>query len=237
MPPILLTIQTASPAGSLALSDGERLLAEINLDVRRNPTEWLLQSIEDLLDKAEVGKCDLDAIGVVRGPGSFTGLRVGMATAKGLSLAANCPLLGISSLQCLAMQLPFARLPVCVMLDARKQEVYSALYHWEAGLPQSVAKERVVRPELLLSDIHDETLFIGSGAHVYRSLIVRQLAGRAHFAPAFLNLPRAGAAAALGLLEWSAGRFCSPAELLPVYLRPSEAELNFATKKKTGNTS
>ena len=232
MPPILLTIQTASPAGSLALSDGERLLAELNLDIRSTATDWLLQSIEDLLVKTDIKKGDLDAIGVVRGPGSFTGLRVGMATAKGLSLAANCPLLGISSLQCLAMQLPFASLPVCVMLDARKQEVYTALYNWEAGLPNPVSEERVVKPEMLLSDITGETLFVGNGALVYRSLIVRQLAGRAHFAPAFLNLPRAGAAAALGLAEWQAGRCFSPDALMPAYLRPSEAELNFATKKK-----
>jgi tRNA threonylcarbamoyladenosine biosynthesis protein TsaB len=237
MPPILLTIQTASPAGSLAISDGERLLAEINLDVRKTATEWLLQSVEDLLHKAEIDKGALDAIGVVRGPGSFTGLRVGLATAKGLSLAANCPLLGISSLQCLAMQLPFTSLPVCVMLDARKQEVYAALYNWEAGSPHPVAEERVIKPEILLSDIPGETLFIGNGALVYRSLIVRQLAGRAHFAPAFLNLPRAGAAAALGLAEWQAGRLLSADEMMPKYLRPSEAELNFATKKKKGNCS
>jgi len=230
--PILLTIQTASPAGSLALSDGEHLLAEINLDVRKTPTEWLLQSIEDLLAKANLDKSDLDAIGVVRGPGSFTGLRVGLATAKGLSLAVNCPLLGVSSLQCLAMQLPFSRLPVCVMLDARKQEVYTALFNWVAGYPHILGEERVVKPEELLAEITGETLFVGNGALVYRTLIVRQLAERAHFPPAFLNLPRAGAAAALALHEWGAGRTLSADELMPIYLRPSEAELNFTTKKK-----
>ena len=232
MPPILLTIQTASPAGSLALSDGERLLAEINLDVRKTPTEWLLPMIEDLITKADLGKSDLDAIGVVRGPGSFTGLRVGLATAKGLSLAADCPLLGVSSLQCLAMQLPFTSIPVCVMLDARKQEVYTATYTWQAGFPQPVGEERVIKPEELLSEISGETLFVGNGAFVYRSLIVRQLAERAHFAPAFLNLPRAGAAAVLALHEWGIGRTSSAAELMPLYLRPSEAELNFKTKRK-----
>ena len=237
MPPILLTIQTASPAGSLAISDGDRLLAEINLDVRRTPTEWLLQSIEDLLIKTDHAKSELDAIVVVRGPGSFTGLRVGLATAKGLSLAANCPLLGVSSLQCLAMQIPFTSLPVCVMLDARKQEVYSALYQWEAGYPRLVSEERVIKPELLLSHIAGETLFVGNGALAYRSLIVRQLAGRAHFVPAFLNLPRAGAAAALGLVEWQNGRLFSADELMPSYLRPSEAELNFASKNKIGISS
>jgi len=230
--PILLTIQTASPAGSLAITDGERLLAEVNLDVRRTPTEWLLQSIEDLLAKADLEKSALDAIAVVRGPGSFTGLRVGLATAKGLSLAADCPLLGISSLQCLAMQLPFTSMPVCVMLDARKQEVYTALFNWQAGYAHPVAEERVVKPEKLLADITSETLFVGNGALVYRSLIVRQLAGRAHFAPAFLNLPRAAAAAALALREWQAGRTFSADELMPSYIRPSEAELNFRSTKK-----
>ena len=165
MPPILLTIQTASPAGSLAISDGEQLLAEINLDLRKTPTEWLLPSIEDLLAKAGIEKSDLDAIGVVRGPGAFTGLRVGLATAKGLALATGCPLLGVSSLQCLAMQLPFPRLLVCVMLDARKQEVYAALYRWEAGCPHPLTEERVINPEKLLSEVTGEALFVGNGIY------------------------------------------------------------------------
>lgn len=232
MAPIILTIQTAAPAGSLALTDGERLLAEINLDIRKTPTEWLLRSVEDLLAKADIEKNSLDAIGVVRGPGSFTGLRVGLATAKGLALAIDCPLLSISSLHCLAMQLPFSSMPVCAMLDARKQEVYAASYLWQSGSPQLIGEERVVKPDALLSDIVGETLFVGNGSLVYRSLIVRHLASQAHFAPAFLSLPRAGAAAAIGLSEWQAGNFLSADELMPLYLRPSEAELNFAAKKK-----
>jgi tRNA threonylcarbamoyladenosine biosynthesis protein TsaB len=203
------------------------LLAELNLDTRTTPTEWLLQSIDGLLSNTGLDKKDLDAIGVVQGPGAFTGLRVGLATAKGLALAADCPLVGVSSLECLAMQLPFAKVPVCVMIDARKQEVYTALYHWEAGFPERVTEERVVKPERLLSDINGEVLFVGNGALVYRSLIVRQLAGRAHFAPAFLNLPRAASAAAIALREWEEGRTFTADELIPSYLRPSEAELNW----------
>ena len=92
MPPLILTIQTASPAGSVAISNGDLLLAEMNLDVRKTPTEWLLMAIEELLAKADLDKRDLEGIGVVRGPGSFTGLRVGLATAKGLALGAGPPL-------------------------------------------------------------------------------------------------------------------------------------------------
>ncbi len=232
MPPIILTIQTASPAGSLAITDGEQLLAEINLDLRKTPTEWLLPSIEDLLAKTGLDTKALDAIGIVRGPGAFTGLRVGLATAKGLSLAIGCPLVGISSLQCLAMQLPFSRFPVCVMLDARKQEVYSCLYNWESGAPRAISEERVVGPEKLLADLSGETLFVGNGAHVYRTLIVRKMAERAHFAPDFLNLPRASAAAVIALSEWQAGRIFSANEMMPSYLRPSEAELNLNKSQK-----
>jgi tRNA threonylcarbamoyladenosine biosynthesis protein TsaB len=227
VPPILLTIQTASSAGGLALSDGGRLIAEINLDVRRTPTEWLLQSIDDLLSKAEIIRSDLAGIGVVRGPGAFTGLRVGLATAKGLALAIGCPLVGVSSLQILAMQLPFTQLPICAMLDARKQEVYAALYRWETGYPHPAARERVIKPETLLAEISEETLFVGSGAQAYRSLIVRRMDGRAHFAPDFLNLPRVGAAAALAWHEWQSGQTFSADHLMPIYLRPSEAELNW----------
>jgi tRNA threonylcarbamoyladenosine biosynthesis protein TsaB len=232
LPPILLTIQTASPGGSVALSDGEHLLAEFSLDSRKTPTEWLLAAIDDLLAKTGVTKDSLDAIGIVCGPGAFTGLRVGLATAKGLALALGCPMVGVSSLQCLAMQLPFTQMPVCVMLDARKQEVYSCLYRWESGLPRAISAEQVVRPEKLLAEITGDTLFVGNGALVYRSLIVRQLASRAHFAPDFLNLPRAGAAAVLALSEWQTGNTFSADEMMPSYLRPSEAELNLATKKK-----
>lgn len=236
MTPLILTIQTASPAGSLALTSGRQLLAELNLDVRQTPTEWLLPSIETVLGRADRRKQDLDAIAVVCGPGSFTGLRVGLATAKGLALAIGCPLLGVSSLQCLAMQLPFAAHPVCVMLDARKQEVYTARYAWQKGFPERLSAETVMRPERLLDDLPEETLFVGSGAAVYRSLIVRRMAGRAHFAPEFLNLPRASAAAALALNAWESGQHFSADELMPNYLRPSEAELNLRNEKKSGNS-
>ncbi|MCW9079245.1 MAG: hypothetical protein OQK74_08730, partial [Gammaproteobacteria bacterium] len=88
----------------------------------------------------------------------------------------------------------------------------------------------------LLAGVVGETLFVGNGAQLYRTLIVRKLAGRAHFAPAFMNLPRAAGAAALALRDWEAGRTCTADELLPNYLRPSEAELNLHNKKKSGNT-
>ncbi len=216
----------------MAITDGGQILAELNLDVRSTPTEWLLSSIDELMTRCGLVRSDLDGVAVVRGPGSFTGLRVGLATAKGLALATGCPLLGISSLQCVAMQLPNSSLPVCVMLDARKQEVYTATYRWIDDLPQAIDLETVMKPAELLDTLQEETLFIGNGAHVYRELIVEKMAGKAVFAPSFLDLPRAAAAAALALNHWQTGQTFSADELMPNYLRPSEAELNLLNKGK-----
>ncbi len=236
MEPIILTIQTAVPAGSLALTSGEKLLAEINLDIPGTPTEWLLPAIEDLLRKTGLAMGRVDAVAVVKGPGSFTGLRVGLATAKGLAMAAGCPMLGVSSLRSLAMQTPFAGMPVCALIDARKKEVYTACYTWEAGRPKAVSQERVVAPEKLLDELAGEVLFVGGGATVYKTLIVRRMANRAHFVPAVMNHPRAGTAALLALAEWESGNRLAPQELLPEYLRPSEAELNWQERQKSGNS-
>jgi tRNA threonylcarbamoyladenosine biosynthesis protein TsaB len=104
-------------------------------------------------------------------------------------------------------------------------------------MPRAVGHEQVLKPDQLLDDISGETLFVGNGALVYRSLIVRVKAGKAHFAPAYLNLPRASSAAALALHNWNSGEVFSADELMPNYLRPSEAELNLRNKEKSRNSS
>lgn len=223
----LLTVQTATPAGSIALTEGETLLGEFCLNVRRTHNDWLMEAIDSLLDNAGLQASDLDGFAVVVGPGAFTGLRVGMATVKGLALGTGRPIVGVSSLQTLALQAPYARMPVCALLDARKQEVYAGMFSWETGWPEALSDEQVVRPEALLTGLKGDILFIGDGAQTYRSLIVRQLGAQAHFVPAVSSLPRAASAALLALREWENGHQKSPEELAPCYIRPSEAELNW----------
>jgi tRNA threonylcarbamoyladenosine biosynthesis protein TsaB len=223
----LLTIQTATPAGSVALTVGERLLGELFLDNRQPAGGWLLAAIEQLLKSAGMTPQQLDGFGVTIGPGSFTGLRVGLATAKGLALATGKPLAGVSTLAALALQAPMAALPVCALLDARKQEVYAGLFQWQDGWFRALDEERVLPPERLLHGLHGELLFVGDGAEAYRTLIVRQLGPRAHFLPATYAPPRAAHAALLALRQFAAGDALPAARVNPCYLRPSEAELNF----------
>ena len=231
MNPKLLTIQTATPAGSVALTVGDRLVGELFLDTRRPHGTWLLAACRQLLEAAGMKPGELDAFGVTIGPGSFTGLRVGLATVKGLALSTGRPIAGVSTLQTLALQAPCAAYPVCALLDARKGEVYAATYRWVGGLPQRIGPEQVLPPERLLAGVTGPTLFVGDGAMAYRTLIVRELAERAHFLPGAFAPPRAAHAALLAARIVSAGEAVPATVINPVYIRPSEAELNHAHAK------
>lgn len=234
MPEILLAIDTSTPAGSVAVTCGEQVLGELSLKGEGTHTDYLLPSIKCLLKALSLAIADLDALAVVLGPGSFTGLRVGMATAKGLALAAGIPVIGVSSLQTLACQVPFPRYPVCALLDARKKEVYAGLFQWDAGKPVALGAEVVVPPERLLEQLDGDTLFVGNGASAYRTMIVRHLGARAHFAPLVLESPRAACAATLALESFRSGETVPLANLVPYYIRASEAEILWHKRQGSG---
>lgn len=232
---ILLTVDTSTPAGSVAVSRGEMLLGEILLNVRSTHTDRLLSTLNQLLTDVGLSLAAVDAFAVLVGPGSFTGLRVGVATVKGLALATGRPVVGVSTLQALATQVPFSRHQLCVLLDARKNEVYAGLYGWEGGLPMALRPETVIAPELLLATLEGETLFVGDGAVAYRTLIARHLGARAHFVPWSLHPPRAAAAAVLALASLRAGETTPLEQLAPRYIRLSEAEIMWARRAAEGS--
>lgn len=201
-----------------------RLLAEYIVNPDRNHSSSLMYGLDMVLRDSGVTIAELDAIGVSLGPGSFTGLRVGIATAKGLALASGKPVVAFSSLAMLAMNLPYAVFPVCTMFDAKKNEVYAALYSCKE-LPETLLAECVVLPADFLARIRVPTLFVGSGALRYRDLIMETLGERAIFAPSFCHQPRASAGAFLAADLFARGELVPSAALVPSYLRASEAEL------------
>ena len=228
----LLVIDTSTTANSIAVTEDGRLLAELLVNPEAGNSASLMSSLDMVLRSAGITTGGLDAIGVSLGPGSFTGLRVGIAAAKGLSLATGIPVVGFSSLAMLAMNLPHASLPVCPLLDARKSEVYGALYRCGA-VPEATIRDMVARPADLLEKIGGETLFLGSGALRYRDLIVEKLGARAHFAPSVCHQPRASAGALLAADLLAQGKVIPAHDLVPVYLRLSEAELARKTQKSS----
>ena len=220
----ILTIDTSSNCSSVALSDGAALLGECILGQDRCHSGRLLESISQLLGAAGLSADGLDAFAVALGPGSFTGVRVGIATVKGLAIATGKPVVGFSSLAMLAMNLPYSSLPVAPMFDARKSEVYVGLYRCGL-LPEPLLADAVLPPESFLERIDAPTLFVGEGALRYRELIGATLGELALFAPWHADLPRAAAGAVIALAAARQGNFTPLALLNPTYLRASEAEL------------
>ena len=220
----LLTIDTSTTTCSVALTIGERLVSESLINLGKTHASQLLRMADAALGEAGLAVKDLDGIGVALGPGSFTGLRVGLATVKGLAFAGEKPVYGFSSLAMLAMNLPWAAFPVCTMFDAKKKEVYAALYNCR-DLPQPIIGDSVVSPDDFLERLDSNTIFVGEGALAYRDKIVARLGEKALFAPPFSHLPRASAGAHLARGAFMRGEAISPADLDPRYLRASEAEL------------
>lgn len=223
---LILTISTATPTGSVALTRGDELLAELTLKPVGSHSDFLMPAVDELLTRAGVVVEEIDAFAAVVGPGAFTGLRVGVSIVKGLAQATDKPSIAVSSLHALAMQAPDAGMPICALLDARKGEVYAGLFQWRNGLPEPISKECVSPPEVILETLNGNTVFIGDGCRVYRTLIVRSCADQAHFLPWATNPLRASSAAMLAHKSYANGEGISPLELKPVYIRLSEAELN-----------
>jgi tRNA threonylcarbamoyladenosine biosynthesis protein TsaB len=220
----LLTIDTSTNACSVALTSGGELVAEYLLSQGKTVSGRLLECVDVVFNGTGLSVTDLDGFGVALGPGSFTGLRIGVATVKGLALASGKPVAGFSSLAMLAMNLPWASFPVCPMFDARKGEVYTALYDCRA-LPKALLADCVLPPATFLDRLTDTTIFIGEGAIRYRELIEARLGDHALFAPSSVTPPRASSGALLAADALRRGDLVSLATLSPVYIRPSEAEL------------
>jgi tRNA threonylcarbamoyladenosine biosynthesis protein TsaB len=212
--------------GSVALCQGERLIAESLLNVRSTHSEKLLKQIDLLLAEAGWQPADLDLLAAVTGPGSFTGLRIGIATVKGLAQVIDKPVVGVSSLEMLAMNLPLCSVPICVFLDARKQEVYSQLFQWREQGPVALGIAQVLPPERLLRQLNGPVALLGDGVPLYRPLI-EEILGQAALLPAMTaHQPRAAQAAWLAWRDGQRGQAGTAEELQPTYIRPSDAELN-----------
>lgn len=221
----LFILDTSTSVFSMAICDGERLLAEETGAAGPATAARLGPALVRLFAATGLAPADMDAFAVTVGPGSFTGLRVGIALVKGLAYATGKPVVPLSSLALLAMNGRRSRIPVCPLFDARKSEVYGALYSLASGIEPTVA-ETAADPALFLRQLDGPALFLGDGALRYRTLISDIMGNRAEFAPDELQHPRAAAGISLALQALSSGAAIPSAELLPRYLRLPEAELS-----------
>jgi tRNA threonylcarbamoyladenosine biosynthesis protein TsaB len=223
---MILALETATPYGSVALVEGGVVLAETVLPRGRQASETLPAAVSDLLGGRGIAPPDLSCVAVSAGPGSFTGLRVGMAAGKGYCFGWGLPMALVPTLEALAHRFPGEKRILCPVLDARKKEVYSAQFRWEAGRLTRRTPDLAIPPGALLERLPEgeEIVFCGDGLGSYGTMFLERLGGRAVFIEGEESLPSAGPVGILGERIFHAGGAGNARSAVPSYIRPSEAE-------------
>lgn len=223
----ILALDTSTLVSSVAIASPEKLIAELILQTKLTHSEVLMPHIEQILAMTKIKQVDLTGIAVSIGPGSFTGLRIGLATAKSMAYALNLPIVGVSTLAALAYHYPIPNIYIAPMLDAQKGNVYTALYRWENGILQEVQAPEVKTFESVLQEgqlLDLPVVFVGDTAQK-QALAIAEAGGNVMLAMSHLVMPRAANVAMLGLSEFAKGNTDHVMQLEPVYIRRSEAEV------------
>jgi tRNA threonylcarbamoyladenosine biosynthesis protein TsaB len=227
-----LGIDTSTKTCSIAVTKGGSLVTEMTLCNNLSHSRKLLSLIDDTLEKSGTDIRHIDGIAVSTGPGSFTGLRIGIGTVKGLCMAAPKPIIGVSTLEVLSYPVSGHSSLICPLLDARKKEVYTSFFKYKNNKLTRLSEDMVISPLELLKKIDEKTVFIGEGAEVYRNLISEKLNDLAVFLPKSFNQPRGVSVAEVGMMKYKEGELLSLHDLKPAYIRRSEAEIKWEEKEK-----
>lgn len=233
----ILGIDSSGLVASVAVVEGDVLVGEYTTNYKKTHSQTLLPMLDELKKMTELDLSTVDAIAIASGPGSFTGLRIGAATAKGLGLALNKPLVEVPTLEGLAYRLWGSSSLVCPIMDARRNQVYTGIYEfgkervgasqeWKHILKTVMEQTAIDIRELLeeLGRLDRSVTFLGDGVAVYRKVIEEECPVPFDFAPAHVNAQGAGSVATLGAVYYALGRTVTAAEHQPEYLRKSQAE-------------
>ena len=220
----VLALETSTLAGGVALCEDGRVVGLSLLNVALTHSERLMSMVDRLLEDCRCTLAQVQGLAVSIGPGSFTGLRVGVATVKGLALALGLPVAAVPTLDALAANLPFADAPVCTLLDARKGEVYVCLYQWTGQAMERRSDYLALPPQDVAEWLRAPVIVLGDGVPACRPYLER-LGDGVRVAPAAQSVPSAAMIGQIGHVMLATGKGISGDALEPFYLRPSEAEL------------
>jgi len=228
----ILAVDTATSSLSVAVMQAGSLCTEITRSTGETHARHLMTLVDTALNLSDICVADLDAFAVTIGPGTFTGLRIGLSTIQGMATATSKPVAGIGSLDALAAQAApdsqTAGFLVCAMLDARRQEVYGRLFRADGQAMAPVSEPRVGPPEILAGEIREPCLLVGSGALLYQDILREKLANRFILAAAAAHTIRGETVARLALETFKNEIVPGDRVLQPLYLRKSDAEINLA---------
>lgn len=242
----VLAIDSSGLTATVAIVEDEQTIAEYTTNYKKTHSQTLLPMIDEMVRMVDADLKEIDAIAVAGGPGSFTGLRIGSATAKGLGLALDKPLIHVPTVDAMAYSMYGCEDIICPIMDARRKQVYTGLYSFshkkneDGGLYdepvfQVLRMQMAVPVEELIRHLNvyrRRVVFLGDGVPVYKEMLAEGLKVPYSFAPSFMNRQRAAAVGALGIRYYEAGRYESAAEFRPEYLRKSQAERERAEREK-----
>ena len=230
----ILGLDSSGIVASVAIVEDDVLIAEYTVNYKKTHSQTLLPMLDEIAKMTEFDLNSIDAIAVAAGPGSFTGLRIGSATAKGLGLALKKPLIAIPTVEGLAYNLYDISGLICPIMDARHKQVYTGIYRFTDHQLKVVEDQMAVPMETVIEKLNQygETVtFLGDGVPVFHELIAEKMTVPYSFAPAHVNKQRAAAVAALGEIYYRQGKTETAMEHVPDYLRVSQAERERAERE------
>jgi tRNA threonylcarbamoyladenosine biosynthesis protein TsaB len=222
----VLGIDSSTPGCSVALLNNDTIVAERIADPKPSYSKYLLQMVDKVLKEGESRLDDVDGFAVTIGPGSFTGLRIGVSLLKGFVLATEKPFIGVNSLEALAGTLDSPKHPICTVLDARKSEVYAAVFESQKEGLHALLKEAALSPEALCEKIETPTLFVGNGVEQYREVFKESLGARFIEPETLPRFSTAAGATMLASRQFDLQKHFELNQLKINYIRKSEAELS-----------
>lgn len=228
----ILAVDTASKSCSVAVLDENSVISEFTVNHKDTHSRFLMGTIRHTLDVCRLAITDLDGFAVTIGPGSFTGLRIGLSAVKGLALATGKPVVGVSSLEALAFQVAEADKLICPMLDARRHEVYTACYRFRGPDIEIEQAPRAISPDKAVEDITVPCIMVGDGSVFYQDVIRDALGPLVFFADPTRHLIRACSVGRIAMQKFKTNETDDPAQIKPIYLRKSDAEKNLKKNRK-----
>ena len=230
----ILAFDSSGLVASVAILTEDQMIAEYTVNYKKTHSQTLLPMLDEVAKMTELDLAEIDAIAVAAGPGSFTGLRIGSATAKGLGLALKKPLIAIPTVEGLAYNLYDISGLICPIMDARRKQVYTGIYRFTDHQLKVVEDQMAVPMETVIEKLNqygEAVTFLGDGVPVFHELIAEKMTVPYSFAPAHVNKQRAAAVAALGEIYYRQGKTETAMEHVPDYLRVSQAERERAERE------
>ncbi|MFU0800978.1 MAG: tRNA (adenosine(37)-N6)-threonylcarbamoyltransferase complex dimerization subunit type 1 TsaB [Xylanivirga thermophila] len=223
----ILAIESSSMVAGAAVVDDDKVVAEYLLNHKKTHSQILMPLVDEMLDGVDMSLDDIDAFAVSSGPGSFTGLRIGISTIRALAQSIGRPVIGVPTLDGLAYNMAYSKGILCPIMDARREQVYTCIYRWEKNKlvrMEDYMAVPVVQLLDILTKLEGPFIFNGDGVAAYRHIIEKEMGDNALFAPAHCAMQRPSTVARLAMEMAREGQLKNYLELMPFYLRKSQAE-------------